>query len=162
MEVGIDPGPEQSGLVVRYSDGKLAGEIMPNKELLGRLGWLATLDWRKGRLYLEMMAGYGKPVGCEVFQTVLWTGRFAQAWQDGSGTWALVYRRDVKLYLCGDARAGDPHVRQALIDLYGPGREKAIGIKARPGPLHGFKGDMWAALAVLRFGLDTGLACRNL
>src|SRR5699024_5972970 len=96
------------------------------------------------RLVVEMIASDGMPVGREVFETCLWIGRFIQA----AGGAELVYRRDVKLHLCGSARAKDANIRQALIDRFGPGREKAIGIKAQPGPLYGFKRDMWAALAV--------------
>jgi hypothetical protein len=59
-----------------------------------------------------------------------------------------IYRADVKLHLCNSHRAKDKNVRQALIDLYGPTKEAAIGRKASPGPLYGLAGDGWAALGV--------------
>ena len=61
---------------------------------------------------------------------------------------ALVYRRDVKLFHCQTVRANDANIRAAIIDRFGPGKEKAIGKKSAPGPLYGIKGDEWSALAV--------------
>jgi hypothetical protein len=53
------------------------------------------------------------------------------------------------MHLCGNARAKDANVRQALLDLYGDGtRQTACGVKSKPGPLYGIKKDEWAALAV--------------
>ena len=52
------------------------------------------------------------------------------------------------MHLCGHPRAKDPNIRQALLDRFGPGREKALGTKKAPGALYGIKGDEWAALAV--------------
>ena len=54
----------------------------------------------------------------------------------------------MKLTLCGDARAKDPNIRAALIDRWGGSKAAAVGTKKSPGPLYGFKSDMWAALAV--------------
>jgi hypothetical protein len=92
-----------------------------------------------------MIACYGMPVGAEVFETCVWIGRFLQRWE---GPYSLVYRREVKLHLCDSARAKDANVRQALIDRFGPGKQKAIGLKASPGPLFQIKADLWAALGV--------------
>ncbi|MBV8782506.1 MAG: hypothetical protein JO353_14005, partial [Phycisphaerae bacterium] len=45
-------------------------------------------------------------------------------------------------------RAKDGNIRQALIDRFGPTKERAIGKKKSPGPLYGMSGDCWSALAV--------------
>lgn len=100
---------------------------------------------------IEMIASYGMPVGREVFETCLWIGRFIEAW---GGPYTLVYRRDVKLHLCGQARAKDGNVRQAIIDRFG-GKQSAIGNKKTPGPLYGVSGDVWQALAVAITFADT-------
>ena len=55
----------------------------------------------------------------------------------------LVYRKDVKLHLCGSPRAKDPNIRQALLDKLGP-----VGTKRQPGPCYGVKSHAWAALGV--------------
>lgn len=104
------------------------------------------------RLVVEMIACYGMPVGKEVFETVFWIGRFIQCWfENGShhkSIPARIYRQDVKLHLCKSPRANDATIRAALIDRFGPGKERAIGKKKTPGPLYGVKGDVWAALAL--------------
>ncbi len=97
---------------------------------------------------IEMIASYGMAVGREVFETCVWIGRFQEAIEQHGGLVRLIYRRDVKLYHCQSARANDANIRAALIDRYGPGRERAIGIKRSPGPLFGIKADVWSALAV--------------
>jgi hypothetical protein len=89
------------------------------------------------------------PVGREVFETCVWIGRFQQVWRDPEAV-KLVYRRDVKLHLCGNSRAKDANIRQALIDKLGP-----VGTKAAPGPLYGVRSHAWAAVAVAVTAFDT-------
>jgi hypothetical protein len=58
----------------------------------------------------------------------------------------MLPRRAVKLALCGDSRAKDANIRQALIDRFGG--SAAIGRKANPGPLYGISPDVRSALAI--------------
>ncbi|MDB5975178.1 MAG: hypothetical protein JWR07_1938 [Nevskia sp.] len=126
---------------------------MPNGQLLNRLQSdyvMQSMMTSNGRLAVEMIASYGMPVGREVFETCVWIGRFKQAWYSPDEV-MLVYRKDVKLHLCGSPRAKDPNVRQALIDLYpatGGGKTPQIGTKAKPGPLFGVTSHAWPALGV--------------
>lgn len=139
--IAIDPGPAQSAWVQYDGSQVLAAGIESNDDVLRRI----YCEWGADEeLVIEMIASYGMPVGREVFETCVWIGRFMEA----AGGAELVYRKDVKLHLCGSPRAKDANIRQALIDRFGPGKDKAIGTKAKPGPLYGFKADMWAALAV--------------
>ena len=138
MILAIDPGTEQSGWC-QFSNGEvIASGVCPNSEML--------LFLQKHifpyRLAIEMVASYGMPVGREVFETCVWIGRFKQAWHDPDAV-RLVYRRDVKLALCGSMKAKDANIRQALIDKLGP-----VGTKKVPGPLYGVKSHAWAAVAV--------------
>ena len=140
--LAIDPGTTESGWVtltdgVPVNFGKDANDDVLELARDGR----ETSDV----LAVEMVASYGMAVGAEVFETCVWAGRFIEAWGGGE---VRVYRRDVKLHLCGQARARDANVRQALIDRFGPGKEKAIGRKASPGPLYGMRADVWQALAL--------------
>ena len=96
-----------------------------------------------------MIASYGMPVGREVFETCVWIGRFQQAWHDPEAV-RLVYRRDVKLHLCGSPKAKDGNIRAALIDKLGP-----VGLKSAPGPLYGVKSHAWAALAAAVTAAET-------
>ena len=146
--LAIDPGPEESAWV-RYDPEAHRVEdkgIWPNAQLGGFLhhhGGKARTT-----LAVEMVQSFGMPVGQEVFETVLWTGRFVEAW---GGPFELVYRKDVKLHLCHDLRAKDSNIRQALLDRFprtGGGATPQVGIKSDPGPLYGFKTHLWSALAV--------------
>lgn len=145
----IDPGTTKSAWV-NYQDGRpKASGICLNEELLE---WLLSgqLD-PSAALVIEMIASYGMAVGAEVFMTCVWIGRFIQASRIKA---ELMYRKEVKLNLCGRTNVKDPHIRKALIERFGPGRELAIGTKKTPGPLYGIRKDEWAALAVAVTYLD--------
>lgn len=149
--LAIDPGTTQSAWV-EYEDGlPVAFGLDPNQQLL-----YVIRDSYADILAIESVASYGMAVGAEVFDTCVWAGRFIQQWwqRHAESSVGRVYRKDVKLHLCGSMRAKDANVRQALIDRYG-GKELAIGRKASPGPLYGIKADIWAALAVAVFVADT-------
>lgn len=142
--LAIDPGPIQSAWLV-YHDGQPEAFGKEDNDLVLSVIRSSTAD----RLAVEMIASYGMPVGADVFSTCVWVGRFVQQWvHEGREFPDLIPRMSVKMHLCGQSRAKDANVRQALIDRYGPGRELAIGRKASPGPLYGVSGDVWAALGV--------------
>lgn len=142
MLYAIDPGPTQSA-IVSFRDGRvMAASKEPNADVIDIL---QRNPLKADHLAVEMIASYGMAVGAEVFDTCVVIGRFLQAWRGPS---SRVFRKDVKLNLCGVANAKDTNIRRALIDRYGPGDDLAIGKKNRPGPLYGINGDQWAALAV--------------
>lgn len=140
--LAIDPGTTESGWVLLGEDG-LPDDFgkSDNRILLDMVA-----DSPADQFVFEMVASYGMAVGAEVFRTCVWIGRFMEAAQVEMDS--LVFRKDVKLHLCGQTRAKDANVRQALIDRFGPGKDKAIGKKASPGPLYGMKADVWQALAL--------------
>jgi len=146
--LAIDPGNEQSAYVVLDNGTPIAFGKEPNARMhhivSNPTSWLGAKGAMLNHLAIEMIASYGMPVGREVFDTCVWIGRFVERWM---GNYTLVYRKDVKLHLCGQARAKDANIRQALIDRYG-GKDKAIGKKSAPGPLYGISADVWSALAV--------------
>jgi hypothetical protein len=142
----IDPGTEESALLM-IVNGRLYGAIKRNDDVIATLRPDEDLDpFEDGpcHLVVEQIESYGMAVGREVFQTVFWSGRFVESWTGRHGaTWSMLPRRDVKITLCGSARAKDANIRQALIDRYGG---KAATKKG--GPLYGIKSHLWAALAV--------------
>lgn len=143
--LALDPGTEQTGWVLTDAEDVFASGVNPNAEMFGVM---RRSDAQV--LAIEMIASYGMPVGREVFETCVWIGRFVQAWHDPEAV-RLVYRRDVKLHLCGTSKAKDPNVRQALLDLFprtGGGATPQIGTKAHPGPLYGVSTHAWPALGV--------------
>lgn len=143
--VAIDPGNIESAYVVLDGSRLVEFGKVENTVLLERIPFLRIMD---EHLAIEMIASYGMPVGREVFETCVWIGRYVQAWTSPKyAPHSFVYRKDVKLHVCGNPRAKDGNIRQALIDRWG-GKETAIGKKATPGPLYGVSADVWAALAV--------------
>jgi hypothetical protein len=139
--LAIDPGNIESAYVILDGDRLVEFAKVENETLLERLPFFRETA---SELAIEMIASYGMPVGREVFDTCVFIGRAIQAW---GGPYTRVYRKDVKLHLCGQARAKDGNIRAALIDRWG-GKDAAIGKKANPGPLYGVSADVWAAIAV--------------
>jgi hypothetical protein len=146
--LAIDPGTTHSGWCVLGGIGPrpMASGVYENGELL------AVLRENRNPVAIEMIASYGMAVGKEVFETCVWIGRFVQV--AGPERVRLVYRKDVKMHLCGSPRAKDANIRQALIDKWG-GKAEAIGTVKKPGPLYGVKSHAWAALAVAVTAAET-------
>lgn len=140
--LAIDPGNTESAYVILHGDRLVEFAKVENDVLRARLPFFRD---EADKLAIEMIASYGMAVGREVFDTCVWVGRYVEAW---GKAYTRVYRRDVKMHLCGNNAAKDGNIRQALIDRFGPGKDKAIGKKATPGPLYGVSADVWAALAV--------------
>ncbi len=151
--LAIDPGPGGSGWVEldMNRDGICVGLVGVDEN-----SFVRGIIWRaRSHVACEMIASYGMPVGADVFNTCVEIGRFEETTARGNACdFHRVFRRDVKLHLCGSPRAKDSNVRQALIDKFG-GKEKAIGLKANPGPLYSVKSHAWAALAVGVTWLET-------
>lgn len=142
--LAIDPGYSQSAWV-SYDNGiPTEWGIWNNELVIGQI-----VNSSADLFVIERIASYGMAVGEEVFETCVWTGCFLQAWKNQHGSVPIrLFRKDIKIHLCGSTRAKDANVRQALIDRYGPSKEVAIGSKKNPGPLYGLSKDCWAALAV--------------
>jgi hypothetical protein len=128
--LAIDPGTVQSAFVCWDCHDKIIGAkgISANVEIL-----TYTENSKVDTVVIEMVASYGMPVGKEVFDTCVWIGRFYQA---SPCPVHLIYRKDVKMHLCGNMRAKDGNIRQALIDLLG--KETTKGVRK----------DEWSALAL--------------
>lgn len=152
MILAIDPGPVDSAWVILDKELKpIKFGKVKNIELLA-----VCMDINYGpdcELAIEMVASYGMAVGQEVFETVFWIGRF---WQAFDAVRTKVYRKDVKMNLCGSMKAKDSNVRQALIDRFGP-----VGTKKKPGWFYGVSKDVWSAIAVGVTYADTCLKQRS-
>jgi hypothetical protein len=147
--LAIDPGTTESGWC------KFDGRVVDSGIWTNRL----MLDFVTGSgcrdLAIEMFTSYGGRVGHEVFETLVWIGRFQQSWRDPEAV-KLVYRKSVVAHLLPPPKkqykfeTPDANIRQALIDKLGP-----VGTKAVPGPLYGVKSHAWAAVAVAVTVFDT-------
>jgi len=146
--LAIDPGTYKSAWAI-VGDGNVVTQFGKgdNKEILdglrhGLYGWHTV-----NLVVVEMMSSYGKPVGTEVFETLVWIGKFLEG--AGNQPATRITRREVKNHICrGHRKKNDSQVRSCLIERYGPDNNNAIGTKKNPGPLYGVTGDVWAALAV--------------
>lgn len=139
--LAIDPGPTESAFVTWTDDVLGYCDIKPNQFVRDSFAFMSANE--ACVVAIEMIACYGMPVGKETFDTCLWIGRFCERSPIEP---RLIYRRDVKLHHCGNARAKDANIRQALIDKYG-----APGTKKAPGGTYGLKSHLWAAFAIATF-----------
>jgi hypothetical protein len=148
--LAIDPGNADSGWVIY--DGSKVHEcgVYANMDML-RAVQLMGVDV----LAIEMMRARGMPVSNDEMETLVWIGRFQQAWRAPDDV-LFAYRQEVKLHLCGSAKAKDPNVRQALIDRVGK-----PGTKKNPGPTYGVTSHAWPALAVAVYVADMNPEARH-
>jgi len=147
--IGIDPGPEHSGLAVLRTVNKIDNPVVERAESETDNESVAIfLDTfgcgPEDVLVVEMIESQGMAVGREVFESVYWIGRFTQAWP---GRVVRVTRKAVKLTMCGTRAAKESEVRRSLLNEYG-GADRAVGVKKDPGPLYGVKGHAWDAVTV--------------
>lgn len=121
----------------------LEANTIANSAMLERLKG----EFKDTSCAIEMVESYGMAVGKEVFETVLWVGRFYQQWFINNDLPVeLIYRRQIKLHHCQSARAKDTNIRQALMDKYGP-----PGVKKAPGVTYGLVKHEWSAFAIATF-----------
>lgn len=163
--VAIDPGNVQSGMVVMGGITALPISLgkIDNKDLLKKITDLCNRNIiypRDSIAVIEMVAHYGSgmPAGASVFDTCVWIGRFIQALKAENIPVYTLKRQAVKLNLCGQARAKDSNVTQALIDRFAKGQPNhGKGTKKDKGWFYGFKKDIWQAYALGVTAIDLGI-----
>ena len=148
--LAIDPGNTASGVALIDSD--TCAPIYVDKIDNGSLLQLIVRGSEKidaDKVVVEMVASYGMAVGREVFHTCVWVGRYSEIYAHGDEAALLIGRPTVKLHHCGQRKAKDANVIQALIDRFAPGEpNRGKGTKAAPGWFYGFAADVWQAYAV--------------
>ncbi len=126
-------------------------EMSPNEVILDRLR-----DGTWGRnsgveFVFEGISSFGNQQGGDIHRTLLWIGRMIEAVEASTGSQPkMVLRVTARAFLAG-AKATDAAVAQVVRERFGgPGatRSMVCGTKAEPGPLYGFKKDIWQAAAV--------------
>lgn len=142
LVLAIDPGTHESAMLGLSEGGIGERTHCPNDKCLE---YLRAIEGSH-IVAVEMVACYGMAVGKEVFETCLVIGRIQEICAQKGWPCRLVYRRDVKLWLCGSMKAKDGNIRQALIDKYGP-----PGTKKAPGFTYGISSHLWSALAIADF-----------
>jgi len=146
--IAIDPGNTHSAYCIydtQLETPIVSADKVINNDILTMIHDEDPEHFAGYFLACEMIASYGMPVGQTVFDTCVWVGRYVQIFNQFNPMHMihLVYRKDVKMTLCGSMKAKDANIRQALVDIFGD-----KGTKKNPGGLYGFHSDMYAALAV--------------
>jgi hypothetical protein len=158
--IGVDPGPELSGMVVideslkvleHYDQIDVDG-IDDAIELFGsaRAMVVEGLSPRGGFSVGKMMAQWGKTIQTakvigRIKQIAFWKGLIFV--ESNPSTWRAKF--------CGTASASPAQIKACVRDVYesrdlacGGGKQPSQGIKSQPGPLYGLKGHAWDALGV--------------
>lgn len=150
MILAIDPGNIESAYTVIESDLK---PVYKGKEdNLSVMDMIAAMNFEYKEnprtCVIEMIACYGMPVGKDVFDTCVWIGRFIEQAERYGYKVEFVYRKDVKINLCGSMKAKDSNIRRALIDRFAKHDFKnGKGTKKEPDWFYGFKADIWQSYA---------------
>ena len=147
--LGIDPGPVLSAyLVMESSTYEIVdkGKI-DNDKLIGivKTGYFDMLAI-EGMQFYGMKNGVGKTT----FDTAYYIGRLMQIADELGSKTKMVYRSEVKMHHCHTMKAKDTNIRQALIDRFGE-----PGTKKKQGKTYGISKDMWSALGIATFVVDT-------
>lgn len=151
--LAIDPGPIESAFVEWDGNRILDFGKIKNDDILDVISYS---DDYQTKIIIEQVRSYGMPVGAEVFDTVHWSGRFHQEADNNNFNVHLIPRKEVKIHLCGNMRAKDSNIIQALVDRFAYGQKnKGKGTKKEPGFFYGFKSDIWQAFALAVTYYDT-------
>ena len=163
--LGIDPGTERSAYVIWDGQNIHEKDWIPNHRLIDMIhnGFPGV-----EHVVIEMVEARGMPIGKETIDTIVWIGRFYEAVIGSFLPVKLVYRRDIKVHLCGSARAKPGNLSRVLKDRFGePYTYEIVGqfgkkgqaVKAKrvrvPGTLDGMNDHTWAALEVAVYFSDT-------
>ena len=158
--LGIDPGNEQSAYALIDEEyrpirfGKLPNEVM--RKTISDIELRNYGNRSEGAIKpaIEMISHYGTGMaaGRTVYDTCIWIGRFTEIL--GSDP-ALIPRKTVVTNICGNPKAKDSNVIQALIDRFAYGvPNHGKGTKKAPGWFYGFTADVWQAYALAVTYLD--------
>jgi hypothetical protein len=152
--LAIDPGNTESAYVLMDEHYKPIQFGKTGNEAIFKI----IEETMPDKVVIEMVASYGMAVGESVFETVFWIGRFYEATLRERIKCARVYRKDVKMNLCGQTRAKDSNIRQALIDRFAKHDFKnGKGTKRNQDWFYGFKADIWQSYACGVTYLDSQL-----
>ena len=150
--LAIDPGNVESAycIIDKHDLKPLEKQKVKNEHLLNLI---QNIDEKcLKNTCIEMIGHYGSgmPAGKSVFDTCLWIGRFSQVILDRTGTLpSYIMRSEEKMCLCGNTRAKDSNIRQALIDRFAKFDFKnGKGTKKNQDWFYGFSFDCWQAYAV--------------
>lgn len=140
--IAIDPGPTVSGWSC-YSGADIGAGVDENETVLAILHANGP-----SALVLERVQNYGRILGKSTFDTIYWTGRFAQAGYAHGHTVQRMYFADVRQHFCGRrSKVKERDVWLQIVERYG-GAARAVGTRKAPGSIAHVKGHARSALAL--------------
>ena len=137
--LAIDPGTRESGFVLWDGKTILDKGMRDNGALLEDIRAKVFIPYELFYA-IEGFTYYGKPVGRDVFDTLIFVGRVIEA---AYCPVEIVYRRDIKLFLTGTVKSKDKDVRAALLARFG----KEV--------THGLAGHLWSAFSVAVYFMES-------
>ena len=142
----IDPGNVNSAYCIMDDQYNLLEfKKAENHEIMSIL--LDRLE-QVDEVVIERIANMGMPAGATLFETAEWIGRFSQEAEKKVPV-NYIYRRDEKIYICGNPRAKDANIRAALIERFAKkDKINGRGTKKDPDVFYGVSADVWAAISV--------------
>lgn len=157
--IGIDPGPETSGVVVYCAGGSpRVLEAHAKLDLAGVRALLNGYPSFSTVVVLERVSA-GAVSGKDILQTAEIVGRFMEFCEARRMPCHLLYRREVlKALGVGSGASRDSLVRQVVLELHPEG----TGNKKSPGPLYGVATHAWQALGLCcAHALKHNLYCKE-
>ena len=150
MIMAIDPGNTESAFV--WMDEEDMRPIrtfkLLNGDVIDEIGHFST-HFEGGTVVIERISSYGMAVGRDVFETAEWYGKFLREAERERLKTDFLYRRDVKITICGTPAAKDSNIKRALIDRFAEHDLKnGKGTKKNPDWFYGFAADIWQAYAL--------------
>lgn len=183
--LAIDPGNKKSGWLLFEPADVLGGLKLVDFGISDNVTMRTSIT-SASQLIIETPKPQGMAMAAETMDTLIQIGRLVDRWVEcrwlPPESWSYVFRQPVKLHLCGQARAKDKNVRQALIDRFGGNTVAVGGVKcprchgkgwcgrgrpvceecggqgweSPPGPLKGVSSHVWPALALACWWVDVG------
>lgn len=150
--VAIDPGPEKTGVLSISKFENVGGVIFPRVDYnvhIPNIDVTALNSDFSPNVVIEMPEPRGMPVGKDVFDTIYWAGRFTQHFKSIHCDVYHMNPRGIKIAICGVAKAKDPSIREAILDILDPNRvygKYGRGKKGANGPLYGIVDHSFACM----------------
>lgn len=139
----VDPGQTISGWCCYSANTPVAAGVDENETVLAMIQANGP-----SALILERVQNYGRILGRSTFDTIYWTGRFAQAGYERGHTVQRLYFADVREHFCGRrSKVKERDVWLKIVERYG-GAEIAVGTRKQPGTIAHVKGHARSAFAL--------------
>lgn len=159
--ISLDTGDSESAFVIYNKETKQLADkhILPNVELVSRFKNFCKNN-KVDLALIEMSASYGMPIGMPVLMNVFVIGFFSQFFKNLGIPVKLIFRKTVKMELCGALnKVNDSAVNLTIQDMYWgyPGCKTKKNINPfynneeteKNEARYEMQNDLWAALSIL-------------